>query len=475
MSTSTITHGPTAPMTGGHPPAPPQAQRHGRRRWAFIGAALAVLVLALVGWLVWRNWVPSAPGNLSAQTPSATSVQFTWQAPTEGPDVDRYLVLRDDVQVGSTSSENRSYTDTRVLPDTTYRYAVVAASGSKRSEASAPLVVHTMPAQPTGLEVADVTATQVTFTWSEPERGPAPEGWVVTRDGTQVGTVDGWETSFTETGLAPATAYSYVVVASSGTTRSLASDPLLVTTLPATPTGLKATARTTTTVTLAWGFPTGTTAENFVVLRGGDVVGTVAGTARAYTDKGLTPATEYTYTVAAVSGGERSDPTAKLTVSTLTPPVTDARLAGAFSVKGTVTKSTAGINIGDEAALGQDLWSTWRFTPRCTAGACDTVLVGRVAGHEFTMTLARKGAVYTGTTKAHISHCEGLTGQIDVTNTLTLQLTVRAGELVDREWTATSWAATLRVTSPYTPAGTSGSMTYYCPAGSLTASLTGTR
>jgi hypothetical protein len=460
---------------GGQPPAAFPGQRHGRRRWAFIGATLAVVVLALVGWLLWRGWVPSAPANVSAQAPTASSVQFTWTAPTEGPDVDRYLVLRNAVQVGSVSPTTRTFTDDRVLPDTTYRYTVVAASGSKRSDPSAELVVHTLPAQPAGLRTSDTTATEVVLTWSEPDRGPTPESWVVLRDGTEVATLNGSDTTYTDAALAPATRHAYRVVASSGTVRSEPSEELVVTTLPATPTGLKATTRTTTTVTIAWGFPAGSPVETFAVLRDGNEVATVPGAARAYVDKGLRPATEYSYTVVAISGEQRSAEPADISVGTLTPPVADGRLGGSYDVDGKVTKSTAGITLGSAAALGQDVWSTWKFTPKCTTGACDAVLAGRLAGHSFTMTLVRTGAVYAGTTKAHVSHCDGLTGEIPVTNTVALQLTVRAADLRSGVWSAESWAATLRVTSPYTSAGTSGLMRYYCPAGSLTASLTGTR
>jgi hypothetical protein len=441
----------------------------------FIGAALVALVLALVGWLLWRSWVPSAPGDVSAQAPSATSVMLTWTAPDEGPDVDGYLVLRNEVQVGSVPPATLAFSDAGLLPDTTYRYTVVGTAGSKRSAPSAELAVHTLPAQPTGLRVSDTTATEVSLTWSEPDRGPTPESWVVIRDGTEVATISGSDTSYTDIALAPGTRHVYRVLASSGTARSEPSDELVATTLPAMPTGLKASARTTSTVTLAWAFPAESAVESFAVLRGGDQVGTVTGTARAYVDKGLIPGTKYTYTVVAVSGGQRSAEPVGITVATVTPPVADGRLVGSYDVDGTVTKSTAGITLGSAAALGQDVWSTWTFTPKCTTGACDAVLAGRLAGHSFTMALVRKGAVYTGTAKAHVSHCEGLTGPIPVTNTLTLQLTVRTAGLRSSVWSANSWAAALKLTSPYTAAGTSGSMRYYCPAGSLTASLTGTR
>lgn len=432
-------------------------------------------VLGVVGWLVWSNWVPSAPGNLGAKAPTATSVELTWSASTEGPGVDHYLVQRNGDQVASVGADVTSYADEDLVPDTTYRFTVVAASGSKRSAPSSELLVHTLPAAPTGLNASRTTATTVRLTWLEPEEGPTPESWVVVRDGTEVATVDGRETSYLDEGLSPAKSYTYQVIASSGTSRSAPSADLVAQTLPATPTGLKAAPQTTTTVLVTWDYPVGPTPTTFVVLRDGKDVGTVPGTARTFGDKGLVPAKRYTYTLVAVSDGLRSQASAQAEVTTLTPPAADARLQGRYDVDGTITKSTSGITLGSAAALGQEVGSTWTFTPKCTSGACDTVLAGRLAGHPFTMTLVRKGAVYSGTTNAHISHCTGLSNQIEVKNTVALQLTVRAGELSNGTWVADTWAATLKVTSPYTAAGTSGSIRYYCPAGSLTVSLTATR
>lgn len=475
MSTSTMAPGPVSPRSPDLPPL--AAGTHGHRpRWVVAAAVVAVVaVLCVVGWLVWSNWVPSAPGNLSAKAPTAVSVELSWSASTDGPDVDHYLVQRNGDQVTSLPADVTKYTDEDLVPDTTYRYTIAAASGSKRSDPSTELVVHTLPATPTDVLAMRVTSTTVRLTWSEPDSGPTPESWVVVRDGSEIATVEGDLTEYGDAGLAPAHRYTYQVIASSGTSRSAPSGELVVQTLPATPTGLKATAQTTTTVLVEWGYPTGLTPEKFIVLRDGDEVATLPATARAHVDKALAPATTYAYSVLALSGGQRSEETATVKATTRTPPVTDARLKGSYDVDGKITKSTAGITLGSAAALGQEIGSTWTFTPKCTTGACDTALSGRLAGHPFTMTLVRSGAVYSGSTKAHISHCEGLTGEIPVTNTITLQLTVRSAELSSKVWLADTWAATLRVTSPYTSAGTSGSTRYYCPSGSLTVSLTATR
>lgn len=420
--------------------------------------------------------MPAAPTALSARTPTATSVELTWGASTGGPSVERYLVLRNSAEVGSVAQTLTTYTDEGLTPDSTYRYTVVATSGSKRSDPSAELVVRTLPAAPLGLEVGGSTAGSMSITWDPPESGPAPENYVVLRDGSEVATVNGSLTSYEDTGLAPATEYRYRLVAVTGPGRSEESTELIVRTLPAAPTALKAGAATTSSIVVQWSPPAaGPTPESYVVLRNGTETARVPGTVRSYLDKGLAPATAYQYTVLTVSGGERSAPSAVLTARTFAPSVTTARLQGSWDVDGRITRASSGITLGTTAALGQTFSSTWTLTPKCTTGPCDAVVSGFLTGHPFSMTLLRSGGVYSGSTKVHISRCQGLVTDKDVINTLSLRLNVSKAGVSSSAWLASAWTGTLTLTSPYTSAGTSGLIRYYCPAGSLTASLAGSR
>lgn len=66
---------------------------------------------------------PSAPGNLIA-TATAGSVGLTWSASTDNVGVTRYAITRNGTALGT--STTTSYTDSSVVPGTTYTYTVTA-------------------------------------------------------------------------------------------------------------------------------------------------------------------------------------------------------------------------------------------------------------------------------------------------------------------------------------------------------------
>ena len=72
-------------------------------------------------------------------------------------------------------------------------------------------------------EVAGLT--QVEVTWSPPV-GSAVSGYSVFRNGTQVGTTDGYTTNYLDSGLSPGTQYTYSVAAQSGATTQVAAPPV---------------------------------------------------------------------------------------------------------------------------------------------------------------------------------------------------------------------------------------------------------
>jgi phospholipase C len=69
--------------------------------------------------------VPTAPATLTATVVSASRIDLAWMASTDPDGVNGYRVFRDGLRVAEVTS-GLSYSDTSVVPSTTYRYTVRA-------------------------------------------------------------------------------------------------------------------------------------------------------------------------------------------------------------------------------------------------------------------------------------------------------------------------------------------------------------
>ncbi|WP_275424970.1 fibronectin type III domain-containing protein [Archangium violaceum] len=89
----------------------------------------------------------------------------------------------------------------------------------------------TAPSQVTGLRSTGVTSTQVSLAWNAATDNVGVTGYLVFRNGTQVGTTTG--TTFTDSGLSPSAQYGYVIKARDAAGNvSVASSTVSVTTNP---------------------------------------------------------------------------------------------------------------------------------------------------------------------------------------------------------------------------------------------------
>lgn len=238
-----------------------------------------------------------------------------------------------------------------------------------------------------------------------------------------------------------------------------ASPPLL------RPVGLRAGPSTTSSVALHWSGPaTGPVPDRYAIFRNGGMIGSVPGTVTAYRDTGLAPATEYAYRVAAVRAGHRSAPSSVLAVKTLIPPISAARFQGPWDVDMKIVRGG-----GELTGIPRDGWAeSWLTSPKCAAGPCAVVLTGAINGHNFRVTLNRAGAVYTGTTKADVFPCGSGAGAFPLRHTLTFRIKIASAQVANGSWVASTWGGTVVMVTPYTSSGD-----YYCPAHSVTASLSG--
>lgn len=229
------------------------------------------------------------------------------------------------------------------------------------------------------------------------------------------------------------------------------------------PTGLAAGPRTTSSVTFHWsGPPSGPSPDRYLIFHSGKVISSVPGTVTSFHRAGLDPDTAYKYRVAAVRGGKRSALSRVLTVNTKSPPISAARWQGRWTVDIRITKGADALR--GKGATG---WTeAWHTSPACAAGPCAVQLTGGLNRQTFKATLARKGAVYTGTTKADVFRCGSSGNSVPIKSTLTIRVTVTSAQPDQRAWLAAAWRGQMEIASPYT----SGS-TFYCQAFKLTTTI----
>ncbi|SFP84344.1 fibronectin type 3 domain-containing protein [Geodermatophilus dictyosporus] len=256
---------------------------------------------------------PTVTARPTDQTPPATptglvatardgAVELHWDANTE-PDVDRYVLYRDGVEVARVTGTSR--VDAGLVNDTSYAYRIQAVDRHGNASATSDPAItarptdRTAPGTPTGL-VATARDGSVELRW---DAGPEPDldRYVLQRDGVEVVRLTG--TSWTDTGVVNDTTYAYRVQAvDRHGNASPASDPAVTArptdqTAPATPTGLAAIPHDGS-VDLAWNANPEPDVDRYVLYRDGAEVARVPGT--SWVDTGVVNGTTHGYRVQAV-------------------------------------------------------------------------------------------------------------------------------------------------------------------------------
>src|ERR1041385_1464182 len=162
----------------------------------------------------------------------------------------------------------------------------------------------TPPSVPTGLTASAVSSSQINLSWTAYSDNVGVSGYRVYRNGVQIATTGA--TFFTNTGLSPSTTYTYTVAAfdaagnlSAQSSPASATTPAAAdTTPPSVPTGLAASAVSSSQINLSWTASSDNVGvSGYRVYRDGVQIATTGAT--FFTNTGLSPSTTYTYTVAA--------------------------------------------------------------------------------------------------------------------------------------------------------------------------------
>jgi len=199
------------------------------------------------------------------------------------------------------------------------------------SASNAPLAAggdSTPPSVPTNLQGMAASTSQIDLSWNASTDNVGVTGYEIRRDGMLIDTVAG--TTYSNTGLAASTTYSYTVAARDAAGNSSAqSSAISVTTQtspdtspPSVPTGLQGTAASTSQIDLTWNASSDNVGvTGYEIRRDGVLIATTPQT--NYSDTGLSANSSYSYTVAARdAAGNSSAESGAVSVATLSAPDT---------------------------------------------------------------------------------------------------------------------------------------------------------
>jgi chitodextrinase len=161
---------------------------------------------------------PSTPTSLTASAGAYNKVDLTWTASNDNVGVTGYYINRNGTTIAQTTAVT-SYSDTTVLPATSYSYQIVAfdAASNESGFSNTSTVTtpdepdSTPPTAPANLVATAVSNTQINLSWNDSSDNIGVTGYDVYRGNNLVATVA--TTSFGDTGLSASTSYSYSVIA----------------------------------------------------------------------------------------------------------------------------------------------------------------------------------------------------------------------------------------------------------------------
>lgn len=270
---------------------------------------------------------PSVPNNVHTTSVLDTSIAIAWNASTDDVAVIGYKIYRNGSLIGTSASS--SFTDSGLLPVTSYSYVVHAYDAANNISAGSPQLDTqtaydtTAPTVPTNLVASSRTDTSITLSWDLSTDNVSVSGYDIYRGSNPTPIATTISTGYTDSGLSVDTAYAYKVRAhdasgnNSAQSSQLSTRTLTDTIAPTSPANLNSSNQTTTIIDLDWTAATDDVAvTGYNIYRDGVFV--AFRPALNYQDTGRQYNRQYAYTVTAVdAGGNESATSTTLNVSTL--------------------------------------------------------------------------------------------------------------------------------------------------------------
>src|SRR3989475_4702701 len=342
---------------------------------------------------------PGSPTGLAATSISTSQINLSWTAPSET--VTGYEIERStdgdstwSAIVSNTATTSTTYSHPGLASATQYTYRVSAintvgtSSPSNTNSATTSSTSTTPPPSPTSVSLAvnsvDLSGSSFTGQWVQLNdssgntiaTGFTPATFSVT-SGSQYtvfaanfqNTVfNHWSDGNTNPSRAITPTQSTTLIAYYSTSSTTAPPPLP--TPPGSPTGLAATAISTSQIDLSWTAPSGTISGYMIERAVGSgafstIVSNTATTSTTYSDSGAASATQYTYRVSAINSVGTSTPSSNSSATTLVPSSSPPPTSGVAALSGVSGfKSSLYINPGPNGINWQPLIAAKQAHPR---------------------------------------------------------------------------------------------------------------
>ncbi|MDP8218347.1 MAG: Ig-like domain repeat protein, partial [Candidatus Theseobacter exili] len=277
---------------------------------------------------------PSITKGIKVRAVSPTQIDLNWEESTDNKRVGGYIILRNNKQIFKTSS--LQYSDKNLTSLTTYSYSLISYddSGNKSKKSSivnitTPEPIDTKaPSVPENITIISISPNQIELKWNNASDNVGVAGYKIYRNGDFINTVSA--PSYSDTNLIPSSNYTYHITAfDKAGNESTQSKQLKTSTpeppdtnAPSIPNKLKAKALSPVEIYLNWNKSTDDTGvSGYLIYRNGNILTTITGT--SYSDKGLSPSTQYEYNVSAFDEtGNESKPSVSINIITPKPPDT---------------------------------------------------------------------------------------------------------------------------------------------------------
>jgi subtilisin family serine protease len=272
---------------------------------------------------------PAAPSNLGASIASSTQINLTWNdnsSNESGFEIQRSSDGFNTASTVSVGANVRTYSDTGLTPGTSYSYRVRSFNDGGYSAFSNQVNATTPqpPNAPSGLSATAVSSSRIDLAWtdnSNDESGFRIERRTASGSYSQIAQVGSNTRTFSNTSLASGTQYFYRVVAYNSAGNSSYSNEADARTLdapPVAPSNVKATANSSSQITLTW--TQNGTYTHFIVERQDGRTWIVLNnnvTTTSFVNTGLRSRTKYTYRVRTANGSLLSPYSASVSATTL--------------------------------------------------------------------------------------------------------------------------------------------------------------